>query len=82
MTQAKPIEIEKFPEAELAGLRHEVLHSNLDMWQAADLISSYLSGRGYGVSNDDARHMATQLEAAGFTVQSMQKELEKIALVM
>jgi hypothetical protein len=82
MTEAKPLEIEKFPEADLAGLREELLHSGLDTWQAADLIRLYLSGRGYGVSNHAARHTATRLESAGYNVQRMQEELEKIALVM
>ncbi len=82
MTEAKTIEIEKFPIADLAGLREELLSSGLDTWQAADLIRSYLSGRGYGVSNHAARHTATRLESAGYNVQRMQEELEKIALVM
>ncbi len=82
MMQSKAIEIEKFPEADLTGLREELLHSGLDSWQAADLIRIYLSGRGYGVSNHAARHTATRLESAGYNVQRMQEELEKIALVM
>ena len=82
MMQSKAIEIEKFPEADLAGLREELLHSSVDSWQAADLIRIYLSGRGYGVSNHAARHTATRLESAGYNVQRMQEELEKIALVM
>lgn len=82
MMQSKAIEIEKFPEADLAGLREELLHSGMDSWQAADLIRIYLSGRGYGVSNHAARGTATRLESAGYNVQRMQEELEKIALVM
>ncbi len=82
MTEAKTPEIEKFPVADLAGLREELLNSGLDSWQAADLIRAYLSGRGYGVSNHAARHTATRLESAGYNVQRMQEELEKIALVM
>jgi len=82
MMEAKTFEIEKFPEADLAGLREELLHSGLDSWQAADLIRIYLSGRGYGVSNHAARYTATRLESFGYNVQRMQEELEKIALVM
>jgi hypothetical protein len=82
MTEVKTTEIEKFPVADLAGLREELLNSGLDSWQAAELIRSYLSGRGYGVSNHAARHTATRLESAGYNVQRMQEELEKIALVM
>lgn len=82
MTAAKPFEIEKFPESDLTDLREELLHSGLDSWQAADLIRAYLSNRGYGVSNHAARSTATQLESAGYDVQRIQEELEKIALVM
>ena len=82
MTHAKPFEIEKFPEADLAGLREDLQRSGFDSWQAADVIRTYLSGRGYGVSNQAARHTATRLESAGYNMQRMQEELEKIALVM
>ncbi|WP_263366653.1 hypothetical protein [Edaphobacter bradus] len=82
MIQAKPIEIEKFPEADLTGLREELLHAGLDSWQAADLILIYLAGKGYGVSNHAARRTATRLESAGYNVQRMKEELEQIALVM
>lgn len=82
MTAAKPIEVEKFPEADLTSLREDLLHSGLDSWQAADLIRMYLSGRGYGVSNHAARYTATRLESSGYNVEQMQEELGKIALVM
>jgi len=82
MTGFKTFEIEKFPETDLAGLREELLHAGLDSWQAADLIRSYLSGRGYGVSNHAARSTATRLEGTGYSFERMQEELEKIALVM
>ena len=49
MTKAKKHKIEKFTEADLAGLREELMKSGLDSWQAADLISSFLAGRGHGV---------------------------------
>jgi hypothetical protein len=38
--------------------------------------------RGYGVSSHAARTTATRIESAGYTVKSMQEELEKLALVM
>jgi hypothetical protein len=82
MTAAKPIEVEKFPESDLVSLREELLHSRLDSWQAADLIRCYLSNRGYGVCNDAARLTAAQIESCGYDVERIQKEFEKIALVM
>lgn len=82
MTTAGPIGIEKFSAADLAGLREELLHAHLDSWQAADVISHYLSARGYGVSNPAARSTASRLESAGYAVDQMQEEFERLALVM
>ncbi|CAN5754685.1 hypothetical protein BH10ACI4_BH10ACI4_15050 [soil metagenome] len=77
-----PIKYEKFPVADLSGLREELMQSGLDSWQAADLISSFLSGRGYGVSSVEARGAASRIESVGCSIQSMRDELEKLALVM
>ncbi len=77
-----PIKFEKFPVADLSGLREELMQSGLDSWQAADLISSFLSGRGYGVSSVEARSAASRIESVGCSIQSMRDEFEKLALVM
>ena len=74
--------IEKFTTAELTSLRSELLHSGLDSWQAADVISGFLSGRGYGVSNVAARSAASRIESVGCSIQCMQEEFEKLAQVM
>jgi len=74
--------IEQFPAADLHGLREEIRKSSVDGWQSAELISNFLSGRGYGVSTADARTAASRFEALGCSLQSMQEELEKLALVM
>jgi len=76
------MQIEKFSSTDLSALRSDLLQSGLDSWQAADLLSSFLAGRGYGVSNRDARHAASRLESAGCSLAVMQQELEKLALVM
>jgi hypothetical protein len=73
---------EKFPVADLSGLREELMQSGLDSWQAADLISSFLSGRGYGVCSSEARSAASRIESVGCSIQCMQEEFEKLALVM
>jgi len=82
MATARPIGVEKFSAADLAGLREELLHAHLDSWQAADVISHYLVTRGYGVSSPAARSTASRLESAGYPVERMQEEFEKLALVM
>lgn len=75
-------QIEKFGTADLSGLREELMQSGLDSWQAAELISSFLVGRGYGVSNHDARVSATRIESHGCSLERMQEELEQLAFVM
>lgn len=71
-----------FAAADLSALRQDLLQSGLDHWQAADLISNFLSGRGYGVSNQAARSAASRIESVGCSIQSMQKELAALALIM
>lgn len=50
--------------------------------EAADVISSFLSGRGYGLSSHAARTAASRLEVSRCSLECMQEELEKVALVM
>jgi hypothetical protein len=76
-----PTGAEKFSEADLTGLREELLHANLDSWQAADVISHYLVTRGYGVSAPAARSSASRLESTGYSVERMKEEFEKLAMV-
>jgi hypothetical protein len=74
--------IEKFTSAELTNLRNELLHSGLDSWQAADIISGFLSGRGYGANAAQLRSSALRLEVSASSLDRMQEELEKIAFIM
>jgi hypothetical protein len=74
--------IEQFAEADLTGLREDLMKSGLDSWQAADLISSFLAARGYGVSTQDARKAAFRMESISCSLRCLQEELEKIAQVM
>ena len=74
--------VEKFSTADLSSLREELMQSGLDHWQAAELIGSFLSMRGYGVSSIAARGAASRIESVGCSLKCMQEELEKLALVM
>ena len=74
--------IEKFTATDLSSLLEELAQSGLDSWQAAELISSFLNVRGYGVSNHAARGVAWRIESAACSLKAMQEELEKLALVM
>ena len=73
--------IEKFPSVELQELRNGLLQNGLDSWQAADLISNFLAGRGYGVSRQSARDAVIHFEG-GHSIDCIQAELEKLAMVM
>ena len=72
--------MEKFTATDLSSLREELLQSGLDSWQAAELISSFLNVRGYGVSNHGARGAVAATESGPLT--PMREELEKLAYVM
>lgn len=74
--------IEKFAVPELEELRIGLLQHGLDSWQAAELISSFLAGRGYGVSRQGARDAVSRMEGIGCSIHCMQAELEKLAMVM
>jgi hypothetical protein len=74
--------IEKFPAAELAGLRTELLQSSVDSWQAAELVTTFLAGRGYGVNPVMVREAVLRLEGAMCSIECMQLELERVAYVM
>jgi hypothetical protein len=82
MTKAKIAQVEKFAAADLTGLREDLMKSGLDSWQAADLISSFLAARGYGVSTQAARTAAFRMESVSCSLRCLQEELEKIALFM
>ena len=79
---AQKSRVEKFAATDLSTLREELMQSGLDSWQAAELIGAFLNGRGYGVSNHAARGAASRIESVGCSLQCMQEELEKLALVM
>lgn len=74
--------IEKFPAAELAGLRTELMQSGVDTFQAAQMVTAYLAGRGYGVDPEMVREAVVRLEGVACSVECIQKELERVAYVM
>lgn len=74
--------IEQFAVNELTNLRDELMRSGIDVWQAAEVLSAFLAGRGYGVIPEQARDAVMRLEGAGCSQECMQSELERVALVM
>ncbi len=79
---SKHVQIEKFAATDLTELRKELQQAGLDSWQAAELISAFLSGRGYGVDHSDLRKTDTRSESFAGSIQQMQEELEKVAFFM
>lgn len=73
---------EKFTPSDLQGLRSELLQSQLDSFQAAEIVTNFLSGRGYGISSQEARHVASRIEGHGCKPEHIQAELERVARVM
>jgi hypothetical protein len=73
---------EKFSAADVADLRGELMQAGLDSWQAAELVSSFLNARGYGLSSEVARSVLTRIDASHCTLECMHRELEQVALVM
>lgn len=74
--------VEKFTPSDLLTLRNELLQSGVDSFQAAEIVANFLSGRGYGVSSHEARHVVTRIEMPGATAEHIQAELERVARVM
>ena len=74
--------VERFTPTELMTLRHELLQSGADSFQAAEIVTNFLSGRGYGVSSQGARSAASRIEVPGCTAEHIQAELERVALAM
>ena len=76
MTKSKSTHVERFAEADLTGLREDLMKSGLDSWQAADLISSFLAARGYGVSTQDARRAACRMESVTCSLPCLQEMVD------
>ena len=74
--------IDKFSSPELLALRSELVQGGLDARQTAELFQLFLMGRGYGVSPQAAWDAATTVNGCGFAIETLQRELERIALVM
>jgi hypothetical protein len=81
-TMAETVKIEKFAANELTSLRDELTRSGIDLWQAGEVLSAFLAGRGYGVIPEQARDAVLRLEGPGCSHECIQLELERVALVM
>jgi len=82
---AEETRIEKFSMSELSRLRAELMQAGIDSWQAADVVSTFLVDRGYGVDTFAVRNAVSRLEPFRASVEAMdtmQAALETVAYVM
>ena len=73
---------EKFTPSDLMTLRSELLQSGVDTFQAGEILTSFLSGRGYGISSHEARRVASEIERLGCKPEDIHAELDRVARVM
>jgi hypothetical protein len=79
---AEASKVEKFSVSELANLRSELLEYRSDSWQAADVVSAFLVGRGYGVDPATVRTAVGGMDGFSGSMHAMQAALEAVAFVM
>ena len=73
--------LERFTVPELTALRNELAQTSLDARQSAEVLQVFLIGRGYGVSPEAAFDASIRVGHAGCSLEAIQRELEKLALV-
>ena len=73
---------EKFSVFEVASLRSDLLHCELDSFQVVETIKMFVAKRGYGISAEMARDIAGTIEDAGYSMERFHTRLETLALVM
>jgi hypothetical protein len=71
--------VETFTPADLVQLRSDLLRPGVDSFQAASIVSNFLSGRGYGIAPEEARSVAERIDGHDCTPAVMQAELERVA---
>jgi hypothetical protein len=79
---AEVAKIEKFAACELAALRTELRKARMDSWQAAELVSNFLAGRGYGVNSKAMRSALPRLAVIRGSQEEIQSLLETVAYIM
>lgn len=82
MHVAESARIEKFAPSELAALQVRLMKLRSDSWQAAELVSGFLAGRGYGVDSQAMRTTVAGLAVLRGSHDAMQSLLETVAYVM
>jgi hypothetical protein len=74
--------VEQFTPTDLTMLHTQLSGSQVDSFQAAEIVANFLNGRGYGVSQQEARLAVSRIDSARCRVECIQAELERVARVM
>lgn len=78
----RPDQVEQFSLTDLANLRSNLIHASIDNRQAAEILTLFLMGRGYGVDSEKVPEAVIRLERLAASPESMQAEIERVAMVM
>jgi hypothetical protein len=73
--------MEEFSNIEVTALRNDLLQDGLDSFQGAEIIKTFITGRGYGISPQMALETVHRLNTS-CEVELLHKELEALALAM
>ena len=74
--------VEKFNSYDLGTLRSVLMQDEIDPFQASELLSAFLNGRGYGADPKLVQDAVIRMDGGLCDAESMQAELERVALVM
>lgn len=74
--------VEKFDSEALGSLREVLTQFDLDSFQASELLSAFLNGRGYGADARLVQDAVLRMEGGQCDADCMQAQLERVALVM
>jgi hypothetical protein len=74
--------VERFTHTDLMMLRNQLASSGVDSFQAAQIVANFLNGRGYGISQQEARQAVARIDTTRSSAEHLQAELERVARVM
>jgi hypothetical protein len=74
--------IEKFTGNDLLVLHLQLLEAAEEPSQSREVVAAFLKRRGYGVNAELIAEVALRLDDEEFPVELIQRELERVALVM
>ena len=74
--------MEKFDNNDLGALRAVLMQTDLDTFQASELLAAFLNGRGYGADARLIQDAVIRMDGGQCEPDCMQAELERVALVM